>query len=75
MQFKDMKVGDSARIAGYEDSVSAYRRKLLSLGLTPGTELRITRQAPMGDPVEIAVRGFAMSLRKAEADALTLEKL
>lgn len=75
MQFKDMKVGDSARIAGYEDSGSAYRRKLLSLGLTPGTELRITRQAPMGDPVEIAVRGFAMSLRKAEADALTLEKL
>lgn len=75
MQFKDMKVGDSARISGYEDSGSAYRRKLLSLGLTPGTELRITRQAPMGDPVEIAVRGFAMSLRKAEADALTLEKL
>lgn len=75
MQFRDLQVGDSARVAGYEASGSAYRRKLLSLGLTPGTELRITRMAPMGDPVEIAVRGFAMSLRKAEADALMLEKL
>ena len=75
MQFKDMKVGESARVSGYEVAGSAYRRKLLSMGLTPGTELRVTRVAPMGDPVEIAVRGFAMSLRKAEADALTLEKL
>lgn len=75
MQFKDMQVGDSARVSGYAESGSAYRRKLLSMGLTPGTELRITRMAPMGDPVEITVRGFSMSLRKGEADALTLEKI
>jgi ferrous iron transport protein A len=43
------------------------------MGLTPGTELRVTRVAPMGDPVEIQVRGFRLSLRKDEAAALQVE--
>jgi ferrous iron transport protein A len=47
-----------------------YKRKLLAMGLTPGTELRVTRHAPLGDPTEIEVRNFRLSLRKHEADAL-----
>ncbi|MFG1480558.1 FeoA family protein [Xanthobacter sp. V4C-4] len=67
--------GDRARIVGLSRSRLEYRQKLMSMGLTPGVEFEITRAAPLGDPVEIRVRGFAMSLRKAEADMVAVEKL
>lgn len=71
----DLKVGDRATVAGYTQAGKDYRRKLLSLGLTPGVEIGVTRVAPMGDPVEIRVRGFSLSLRKEEAATLNVEKL
>ena len=73
MLFKDLKVGDRARVLGFTEGGKAYRRKLLSMGLTPGVEISVTRVAPMGDPVEIRVRGFALSLRRDEAAALQVE--
>ena len=73
-KLKELSVGDTARVAGFGEGNKAYRRKLLSLGLTPGTELEVTRYAPMGDPVEIRVRGFSLSLRKDEAASLLVEK-
>jgi ferrous iron transport protein A len=75
MIFKELKVGDRARVIGFTEGGKPYRRKLLSMGLTPGIEIVIIRVAPMGDPVEIHVRGFALSLRKDEAAALQVEKL
>jgi ferrous iron transport protein A len=75
MIFKELKVGDRARVIGFTEGGKTYRRKLLSMGLTPGIEIVIIRVAPMGDPVEIHVRGFALSLRKDEAAALQVEKL
>ena len=74
-KLKDLAVGDRAVVVGFADSGKAYRQKLLSMGLTPGTEISVTRVAPMGDPVEIRVRGFALSLRKAEADALNVRRV
>lgn len=71
----DLKVGDRATVAGYAEAGKPYRRKLLSMGLTPGAEIGVTRVAPMGDPVEIRVRGFSLSLRKEEAATLNVEKL
>lgn len=68
-------VGQSGRIVGYERGHRGYREKLLSMGLTPGTELTVTRQAPMGDPIEVEVRGFKLSLRKAEAAMLRVETI
>jgi ferrous iron transport protein A len=65
-----LEVGQSGRILGYESGGRAYRGKLLSMGLTPGTHFTVTRQAPLGDPIEIEVRGFKLSLRKGEAAAL-----
>lgn len=44
------------------------------MGLTPGTVLTVHRLAPLGDPVEISVRGFSLSLRRHEADALDIER-
>ena len=73
MVFKDLRVGERARVVGFTEGGKAYRRKLLSMGLTPGVEIAVIRVAPMGDPVEIRVRGFALSLRKDEAEALQVE--
>lgn len=73
-RLKEMSVGDRGKICGFDGKGSAYRKKLLAMGLTPGVEFSITRFAPMGDPVEIQVRGFSLSLRKAEAETLLVER-
>ena len=75
LTLKDLAAGAQARVAGYATGSAAYRQKLLSMGLTPGAEFTVQRVAPMGDPVEIALRGFRLTLRKAEADALQVEML
>jgi len=75
LTLKDLATGDKGRVTGFGEGSKAYRRKLLAMGLTPGVELSVTRYAPMGDPVEIRVRGFSLSLRKHEAAALQVERL
>lgn len=73
-RLREMSVGDRGRVVGFEAGSKAYKKKLLSMGLTPGTDFSVIRYAPMGDPVEIRVRGFALSLRKDEAAALLVER-
>lgn len=73
MTLKEMAVGDQGRVTGFEEGGRSYRKKLLAMGLTPGTPFSVTRVAPMGDPVEIKVRGFKLSLRKDEAAAVKVE--
>jgi ferrous iron transport protein A len=75
MGLKNLVIGDLAKIIGFEPTGKAYRKKLLAMGLTPGTEFSVTRFAHMGDPVEIKLRGFALTLRKDEASVLQIEKL
>ena len=70
VKLRDVAIGSVLRVIGYEPTARDYKRKLLAMGLTPGTELRVTRHAPLGDPTEIEVRDFHLSLRKDEADAL-----
>lgn len=67
--------GDEARVLGYDDPDTPYARHLLSLGLVPGTCMRVVRRAPLGDPVEIHFRGSRLVLRPSEAEGLRLEKL
>lgn len=71
---KCLSVGDSGRIIGFDQTGGVYRKKLLAMGLTPGTPFTITRFAPLGDPVEIKIRGFSLSLRKDEASVLLIER-
>lgn len=71
----ELKPGDLATVAGYTDPTDGYARHLLSLGLIPGTTLRVTRFAPLGDPVEIEFRGTRLALRPSEARALELTSL
>ncbi len=69
-KMKELEVGDRAQVTGFSGGSPAYRRKLLSMGLTLGAEFIVNRTAPLGDPVEIRVRGYSLSLRKHEAEAL-----
>lgn len=71
---RTLAVGDAGRVAGFAKGGSGYRRRLLAMGLTPGTEFEVARCAPMGDPIEIRVRGFSLSLRRDEADTLLVER-
>ena len=75
VKLKDLAIGDSAVVTGFAPSSRSYRQKLLSMGLTPGATLSVTRITPLGDPVEIRVRGFSLSLRREEAAILNVEKL
>ncbi len=71
----ELNVNDSGRIIGLSDTNKAYRHKLLSMGLTRGTEFSITRIAPLGDPIEIKIKDYNLSLRKEEANAVLVEKI
>jgi ferrous iron transport protein A len=75
VKLKELNVGSSARILGYAGSDKRYRQKLLRMGLIKGEILTITRKAPMGDPIEITIKGYNLTLRKAEADALNVEEV
>jgi len=70
-----LKAGSLATIEGFQSmpsqsSAQSFRRKLLALGVTPGAELEVIRFAPLGDPMEIKIRGFSLSLRKHEAEII-----
>jgi Fe2+ transport system protein FeoA len=68
--------GQKARIRTIATTTNlAYRRKLLALGLLPGTEVEMQRVAPLGDPMEIRLRGYHLSLRRDEALALEIDLL
>ncbi len=75
MRLRDLNVGDSAVVTGFEKSDAQYRGKLLAMGVTKGSVLKLVKVAPLGDPVKVEVRGYGLSLRKAEADALVVEEI
>ena len=75
IRLSEMVPGECAAVVGYAAGASAYRAKLLSMGLTTGAQLRVEKIAPLGDPVEITVRGFKLSIRKHEAQVLRLRKI
>ena len=73
-KISDMSIGESAKIVGYSSKEQEYISRLLAMGLTKGTEIKLLKIAPLGDPLEIKVRGFNLSLRKKEADILMISK-
>lgn len=67
--------GDCARLVDFGQTDPVYRRRLLSLGLTRGAEIKVIRIAPLGCPVQIEVRGTALTLRKEEACHISWERI
>ncbi|EIJ40981.1 Fe2+ transport system protein A [Beggiatoa alba B18LD] len=74
MRLNELQIGQDGIVKGFDKSQPGYRQKLLAMGLTPGTLFTVTRYAPIGDPIEIRVRGFALSLRKDEANVILVER-
>lgn len=75
ISLQNMKPGESARVIGFTQGERGYRQRLLAMGLTPGAVFSVTRVAPFGDPVEISVRNFTLTLRKEEAAVLKAERI
>ncbi|EWH12126.1 FeoA family protein [Catenovulum agarivorans DS-2] len=73
MTLNNIPVGQNATVVSISPSEAGFRKKLLSLGMTPGANIKVKRLAPLGDPMEIEVRGFSLSLRKAEAETIEVE--
>ena len=74
LELSDLTKGDQGRVLGFNCCDKAYRQKLMAMGLTRGAEFSVVRVAPLGDPVQIEVRGFDLILRKGEASGLVIEK-
>ena len=69
-----LKIGEKARVLGFE-LPPEHRQRLLEMGLTVGAECEVVRFAPMGDPIDIKVRGYQLSLRKKEASGVRVTRL
>ncbi len=66
---KDVKIGKTAKVVKVHGE-GAVRRRIMDMGLTKGVEVYIRKVAPLGDPIEVTVRGYELSLRKADADMI-----
>ncbi len=69
---KNVKVGERATVVRLHGE-GATRRRILDMGLTRGAELLVRKVAPLGDPMELSVRGYELSVRKADAELIEIE--
>ena len=69
---KSARVGDRVRVVKLHGE-GAVKRRIMDMGLTKGVEVHIRKVAPLGDPLEVTVRGYELSLRKADANMIELE--
>ena len=72
MTLGDAKVGTTVVVTKIEGD-SAYKRRIMDMGTTKGSELFIRKVAPLGDPVEITVRGYELTVRKADAQCVEVK--
>ena len=69
---KDAKVGQTVTVAKLHGE-GPVKRRIMDMGITKGTSIFVRKVAPLGDPVEVTVRGYELSLRKADADMILVE--
>ena len=69
---RDVKVGETVKVVKLQGE-GAVKRRIMDMGLTKGTEVFVRKVAPLGDPVELTVRGYELSLRKADAEMIEVE--
>ncbi|HMB93474.1 MAG TPA: FeoA family protein [Rhodothermales bacterium] len=73
LTLRDLKPGERGTVTGYADDDPPGR--LLEMGLLPGTPVEVVRRAPLGDPIDLKVRGFHLSIRQHEAQRIQVERL
>lgn len=69
---KQVKIGDTVTVVKLHGA-GAVKRRIMDMGLTKGTQVHVRKVAPFGDPVEVTVRGYELSLRKADAEMIEVE--
>jgi len=72
MTLKDVPLGSSAKVVKV-NAKGPMRRRIMDMGLTKGSTVFVRKVAPLGDPLEICVRGYELSLRKSEAEVIEVE--
>ena len=69
---KDMRPGEAATVARLLGE-GPVKRRIMDMGITRGTEIFVRKVAPLGDPMELSVRGYELSIRKADAEMIEME--
>ena len=69
---RDAKIGETVKVVKLHGE-GAVKRRIMDMGLTKGVEVYVRKVAPLGDPVEVTVRGYELSLRKADADLIEVK--
>ena len=69
---RQTKIGDTVRVVKLHGE-GAVKRRIMDMGITRGAEVQVRKVAPLGDPVEVTVRGYELSLRKSDADMIEVE--
>ncbi|MGI6008241.1 MAG: FeoA family protein [Ruminococcus sp.] len=69
---RDAKIGDKVLVVKL-NGTGAVKRRIMDMGITKGTEVYVRKVAPLGDPVEVTVRGYELSLRKADAEMIEVK--
>ncbi len=71
---RESKVGDTVRVVKLHGE-GAVKRRIMDMGLTKGADVQIRKVAPLGDPIEVTVRGYELSIRKADAEMIEVESV
>lgn len=69
---RDAKIGDTVKVVKLHGE-GAVKRRIMDMGITRGAEVHVVKVAPLGDPVEVTVRGYQLSVRKADAEMIEVE--
>ncbi len=72
MTLRDVKIGNSCKVKRIHGE-GALKRRIMDMGITKGVEIYVRKVAPLGDPVEITVRGYELSIRKNDAELIEVE--
>ena len=72
MTLREAKIGDTVRVVKLNGE-GAVRRRIMDMGITKGVEVYVRKVAPLGDPIEVNVRGYELSLRKEDAEMIQVE--
>ncbi len=72
MTLKEVKIGQTVTVKKISGT-GAVKRRIMDMGVTKGTEIHVRKVAPLGDPIEVTVRGYELSLRKADAEIIEVE--
>ena len=73
MNLSMLKPGEQGRITRLESAIGPLRRRLMDMGVLPGELVKVEKVAPLGNPIEVSIKGYSLSLRKEEARGIEIE--